>query len=300
MYTYITLNPRATSADVPANTLGVEVTARHLAEACSLGNIDPQHLGKDVSTAAIEAAMTWPLPSKGATLATVRADADSLGAMAVLSLRAKGLPIDAARLKLIADADKETSGPWPGPRPAPAPEDLVGSATPVMHLAADYARPLPARVEALAAWLLDADESAAAPEEIGEYAARALDEAREALAGLQAIEHDPVAVVVGNHRLAFAIGYRHAPIVVATNPEFRFSGGEPHLKHTVARWNSTTLPGMDWNGLVDRLNAADPAVTETARWGGSTSIVGSPQGISSGLTTEDVADIVADAIGGEA
>jgi hypothetical protein len=293
MYTYISLHPRATAADVPAGTLGVEVTARHLAEACDLGNIDPQHLGGDASTASIEAAMTWPLPPEGATLATVRADADSLGAMAVLTLRAKGLPIDPARVQVIADADKEASGPWPGPRPAPAPEDLVGPATPVMHLAADYARPLPDRVEQLACWLMNADADDSCDEEIGEYAARALDEARDALAGLQVDTHGSVAVVVGSHRLAFALGYRHAPVVVATNPAFRFSGGEPHVKHTVARWNSATLPGMDWNGMVGRLNAADPAVTETARWGGSTSIVGSPQGISSGLTTEDVADIVA-------
>jgi hypothetical protein len=295
MYTCIALHPRATAADVPAGTLGVEVTARHLAEACDLGNIDPQHLGGDASTASIEAAMTWDLPPEGATLATVRADADSLGAMAVLTLRAKGLPIDPARVQVIADADKEASGPWPGPRPAPAPEDLVGPATPVMHLAADYARLLPDRVEQLACWLMDADADAdhSCDEEIGEYGARALDEAREALAGLQVDMHGPVAVVVGSHRLAFALGYRHAPVVVATNPAFRFSGGEPHVKHTVARWNSATLPGMDWNGMVGRLNAADPAVTETARWGGSTSIVGSPQGISSGLTTEDVADIVA-------
>jgi hypothetical protein len=293
MYTYISLHPRATTADVPAGTLGVEVTARHLAEACDLGNIDPQHLGGDASTASIEAAMTWPLPPEGATLATVRADADSLGAMAVLTLRAKGLPIDPARVQVIADADKEASGPWPGPRPAPAPEDLVGPATPVMHLAADYARPLPDRVDQLACWLMNADADDSCDEEIGEYAARALDEARDALAGLQVDMHGPVAVVVGSHRLAFALGYRHAPVVVATNPAFRFSGGEPHVKHTVARWNSATLPGMDWNGMVGRLNAADPAVTETARWGGSTSIVGSPQGISSGLTTEDVADIVA-------
>lgn len=294
MYTYIAFNPRtATADDVPAGTLGIEVTSRHLAGACSLGNIDPQHLGGDATTAAIEAAMTWPLPSEGATLATIRADADSLGAMAVLTLRAKGLPVDAARVQLIADADKEASGPWPGPRPAPSPEDLVGPATPVMHLAADYARPLPDRVEALTAWLLDRIRDEADDEEISEYAARALAEAREALAGLQVIERTPVAVVVGSHRLAFALGYRHAPIVVATNPEFRFAGGEPHIKHTVARWNSSTLPDMDWDGMIAALNAADPAVTETARWGGSTSIAGSPQGVPSGLGTEQVAEIVA-------
>jgi hypothetical protein len=292
MYTYISLHPRATAADVPAGTLGVEVTARHLAEACDLGNIDPQHLGGDVSTAAIEAAMSWPLPPEGATLATVRADADSLGAMAVLTLRAKGLPIDPARVQVIADADKEASGPWPGPRPAPTPEDLVGPATPIMHLAADHTRPLPDRVELLASWLMDADKGDE-PEEIGEYAERAMNEAREALSSLQMRTHGPVVVVTGTHRLAFALGYRHAPIVVATNPEFRFAGGEPHIKHTVARWNSSTLPDMDWDGMLAALNAADPAVTETARWGGSTSIAGSPQGVPSGLGTEQVAEIVA-------
>lgn len=298
MYTYIALHPRtATVEDVPAGTLGVEVTARHLAQACSLGNIDPQHLDRDASTAAIEAALTWPLPAEGATLATIRADADSLGAMAVLTLRAQGLPVDTGRVQLIADADKEASGPWPGRRPAPAPEDLIGPATPVMHLAADYTRPLPDRVELLASWLMDADEGDADDEEIGEYAARALTEAREALAGLQIIEHGPVAVVVGNHRLAMSLGYRYAPVVVATNPAFRWQGGEPHVKHTIARWNSSTSPGMDWQGMLDALNKADPAVTDTARWGGSTSIAGSPQGIGSALSTQDVADIVKNAIG---
>lgn len=297
MYTCIALHPRtATVEDVPAGTLGVEVTVSHLAQACSLGNIDPQHLGGDASTAAIEAALTWPLPPEGATLATVRADADSVGAMAVLTLRAKGLPIDTGRVQLIADADKEASGPWPGPRPAPAPEDLIGPATPVMHLAADYTRPLPDRVELLASWLMDADGGDADAEEIGEYAARALVEAREALAGLQVSMHGPVAVVVGSHQLAFAIGYRHAPVVVATNPAFRWQGGEAHVKHTVARWNSATMPGMDWQGMLDALNKADLAVTDTDRWGGSTYIAGSPQGIGSALSTQDVADIVAEAV----
>ncbi|MEU4576009.1 hypothetical protein [Nonomuraea sp. NPDC023979] len=288
MYSCIALHPSANPSDIPVATLGIEVTIPHLAEACSLGNIDPQHLGGDATTAAIEAAMTWPPPPPGTTLATVRADADSVGAMAVLTLRATNLHPSVARMQIIADADKEASGPWPGPRPAPAPEGLVGPATPVMHLASDYTRSLPDRVELLALWLMDAGEG---DDELGEYAARALDEAREALADLQISLHGHVAVVVGSHRLAFALGYRHAPVVVATNPGFSFAGGPPHRKHTVARWNSAT-PAVDWHGLVDKLNAEDPAVTESARWGGSASIVGSPQGISSGLATEDVAVIV--------
>lgn len=58
-----------------------------LAERC-MANLDPQHLGGDVATAAIQAALAmWrELPPDGATLATIRPDLDSIGAMAVLEL----------------------------------------------------------------------------------------------------------------------------------------------------------------------------------------------------------------------
>jgi len=91
-------------------------------------------------------------------------------------------------------------------------------------------------------------------------------------------------VVSGDHRLAMRLGYTAAPVVVATNPVFRFGGGDPHRKHTIARWNSQ-VP-MDWDGLLTDLVAREPG------WGGSTSIIGSPQGVASGLTTDDVADLV--------
>ena len=73
-------------------TMGAEVTVPEFAEALSLGNIDPQHTGGDATTAAIEAAVTWPLPPEGTTIVTVRPDADSLGVMAVLALREEGTP----------------------------------------------------------------------------------------------------------------------------------------------------------------------------------------------------------------
>ncbi|MEK7108909.1 MAG: hypothetical protein AAB919_00540 [Patescibacteria group bacterium] len=71
------------------STLGVEVVMEPLARECKLGNIDPQHRGAGGSSA-IERAMIFPLPPEGSTIVTQRVDKDSIGAMAVLELRAEG------------------------------------------------------------------------------------------------------------------------------------------------------------------------------------------------------------------
>ncbi|MFI6883944.1 hypothetical protein [Streptosporangium canum] len=300
MYTYATLDLRPTADAQEANrqilagpVLGVEVTVPALAQACSLGNIDPQHLGGDAQTAAIEAALDWPLPPTGATLATVRPDADALGAMAVLLLRAGRYRLTEGarqRVALIAAADKEAAAPWPGPRPAPSAEELLSPATPVMHLAADHTRPLGRRVDLLAEWLRLGEDSPAGTILAG-YRDRALAEAQQALDSLQVTATAAIAVVVGSHRLAMGIGYRYAPVVVATNPAFSFAGGPAHRKHTVARWRTGTLL-MEWEDLRGDLNEQDPATTDTALWGGSSSIIGSPMGVASGLSTDQVVAIV--------
>lgn len=290
MYQYALLDPRNTPEAHAHNdqvlgdgstVLGIEVTIPALAARCGLGNIDPQHLGGDAGTAAIEAAFDCPLPPDGTTLVTVRADADALGAMAVLARRR----LDPTwyddgdflyRVALIARDDKEATGPWPGPRPVGSPAETSA----VAAVAVDHTRPVAERVEVVADWL-----SAGMFEGDDRLVAGLLAAAKNALAGLDIRVVDGVAVVVGNHRLAMALGYQYAPVVVATNPEFSWQGGEPHRKHTVARWNSQQP--MDWEGLRAELNGREPG------WGGSTSIMGSPQGAGSTLTTEDVVSLVA-------
>lgn len=69
-------------------TLGIEVTIDALASQCVLGHIDPQHRA-DGTSSAIEAALEWPLPPHDSRLVTIRQDRDSIGAMAVLLLRAE-------------------------------------------------------------------------------------------------------------------------------------------------------------------------------------------------------------------
>lgn len=298
MYTYTVaaLDPRRTPQAEEHNNrvlagpvLGIEVTIPDLAARCSLGNIDPQHLGGggDTSRAAIDAALTWPLPPTGVTLATVRPDADSIGAMAILTIRrehggdwqAPAGTLD--RCAAIARADKEAQGPWPGLRPIGRPEDLLRETTALEGMCMDHTLALEERVARMRGWLLSGEF-----EGIAGYQERALVEARAALADLDVQVRDGIAVVVGTHRLAMSIGYRCAPVVVATNPAFRWQGGEPHVKHTVARWSSSAV-AVDWAGMLDALQGVEPG------WGGSASIVGSPQGIASRLTTDQVVEIVA-------
>jgi hypothetical protein len=100
---------------------------------------------------------------------------------------------------------------------------------------------------------------------------------------IKAISLGMVAIVESPHRAAMEIGYRLAPVVVALNPEFRFQGGEPHRKFTVGQY----APGMvDLKKVQQELNRIEPG------WGGSPTIIGSPQGNSSSLTIEEVARTV--------
>ena len=123
-YTYAIATPETLSGPAAARTLGIEVTDPVLADACGLGNIDPQHGNRPgpLVPAAIEACLDVALPPDGARLVTIRADADAIGAIALLQLRAQGARPDEpmrARIAGIAAADRHDRGRWPGPRALP-------------------------------------------------------------------------------------------------------------------------------------------------------------------------------------
>ena len=128
----------------PSTTLGIEITDKAIAARCGLGNIDGQHGIGDCSYdgeivaelltgdryapecasfgAAIAIALAVHLPREGTTLATTRADVDSIGAMAVLVLRALGLAINIEFVKAVAKADSFRVDEW-SPRPLPTEEN---------------------------------------------------------------------------------------------------------------------------------------------------------------------------------
>lgn len=304
-YQFAILDPRNNDAsratndqifENPNGVFGIEVTVPALAERCMLGNIDPQHTGGDATRAAIEDALVTTLPPEGSTLATVRADSDSVGGIAVISIRARGESLDPAmdRIRLVAESDKFARGGYPGPKPLPSssnpwPEGSASaeSSRPLAAIAAavaDFRVPIADRVALMEQWLLTGEE----PEQ---YRARVESERLDMIKALETglIKYDTrnndcVAVVVSTHRAATMVGYAMAPVVVALNPEFRFQGGEPHVKFTICQFQT---------GFVNLRTALAELNELEHGWGGSPTIGGSPQGVSSELTLDQVVEVIA-------
>jgi hypothetical protein len=290
------IDPRSCiiNVSVPAQTLGIEITDSLLASLCDLGNIDPQHgnaRGPDVAgRAAIDTALRWPLPPPGTALATIRPDADSIGAMAVLSLRAEGVaftPEMHARIDLIARSDCYEYGDWaswaaahPPPQKGATLLALSPHPSEFRALAACvglHPDDLPISVSMMRDWLLtgalpphgmaeveETDRAAAAAWSAGQLPLLPLCDGR-------------VAFVQSDYPGAISLGYRHAPIVIAE----RLLGGK--RKITIAQFERGHL---DMKALFARLNQIEPG------WGGSETILGSPQGRATHLKIEQIIDLI--------
>jgi hypothetical protein len=300
-YTYIRvdppdIDPRSCIIDVsvPSLTLGIEITDSFLASLCDLGNIDPQHgnaRGPEVEGhAAIDTALRWPLPPPGTTLATIRPDADSIGAMAVLSLRAKGVAFTCelhARIDLIARSDCFDYGDWaswaaahPPPQKGATLLALSPHPSEFRVLAAFVGlRPddLPTSVSMMRDWLL----SGLLPPQGEAEVVKSDSEAAAAWSAGQL----PVAKLCGGHVAfvqsdypgAISLGYRHAPIVIAE----RLLGGK--RKITIAQFERGHL---DMKAISAWLNQIEPG------WGGSEIILGSPQGRATSMKIEQIIDLI--------
>lgn len=296
MYTVIDLSadPRP-SRLVERPTLGVEVTDPELASACALGNIDPQHApgaARDDRCAAL-AATGWALPPAGAALATLRPDLDSIAAMAVLDLRARGIAPDDAmfeRINLIDRRDAFRMGAWPGQKPLPrTPDDVSdaeggGELRAVAAAAGDRSLPLKDRIGLISGWLT----TGVALETYDRAAdARVRRQLRSLSLGATRIERaagGDVAIVISLEAGALSFGYRLAPVVVAKNPAFPFPGGAVGAKYTIARY---APQHADLDAAAEALNRIEPG------WGGQAGIKGSPQRRGSGLGLDRVVEIVA-------
>ena len=299
-FTYATLDPRSIPSAVEANkkifakpVYGIEVTIPALAERC-VYNIDPQHSDGNANRAAIEDALTVEVPPEGATLATIRADLDSVGSMAVLSIRAKGESLEPAmeRIAMIADSDKFARGGWAGPselptRKNPWPDSAsAGNSRELSAIAmaiADFKVPLVDRVAIMELWLRTGEE----PQQHWVYAER------DRLDLINALEKEQIkyqtradgriAVVESTHSAVTMIGYSLAPVVVALNPAFKVGGGEPHGKFTICAYEQRLV---NMKAIFAELGELE------AGWGGSPTIGGSPQGVSSALTIDQVVEVV--------
>ncbi len=303
-FEYITFDPRPaalaaqTEAAKGKKILGLEVTVPALAQLCVV-NYDPQHTrGVDMSCAMYVAqAMTngtwdacrWQFD----VLATVRADLDSVAAMAIVTLHSamELFRIDRSRLILIDTADRFACGRWPGKKPLPSTKDgwgeQAGDASTHPELAAiaaavsDFKVPLHKRVEWMIDWLETGAEPAGYRERVeAERAAtiKALEDG-----DIKIVDYRQVCYVLSSHRGATMLGYRLAPVVLAEDPRFVFAGGPPHRKYTICAYQA------QWCDMKAVL--AELAELE-AGWGGSATIIGSPQGAHSKLEPKQILKIL--------
>lgn len=300
-FVFATLDPRNGHVAIEANdkvfaspVYGIEVTVPALAKRC-IANIDPQHTGGDASRAAIEDALVAELPPEGTTLATVRADIDAVGAMAIFSIRAKGESLESAmeRIGLVAAADKFARGGYSGPKPLPTRDNLwseeSASAESSRSLAAiaaavmDFKVPLTDRVGTMEKWLLTGEEPK-------QYRDSVEKERLDMIAALETgkIKYETrsggkIAVVESTHRAATMVGYSLAPVVVALNPSFKQGPGDAYKKFTICAFEARH---------ADIKSALSELALLEAGWGGSPTIGGSPQGVSSVLTIDQVVEVV--------
>jgi len=301
MYQFATLDPRNIPAAAEANdkvfansVYGIEVTVPALAKRC-IANLDPQHSGGDANRAAIEDALTTELPAEGSTLATVRADLDAVGSMAIFNIRAKGESLEPAmeRIGKVATSDKFARGGYTGPKPLPTRDipwnEETATAESSRQLAAiaaavmDFKVPLADRVAKMEKWLLTGEEPK-------QYRDSVEKERLDMITALEsgAIKHETrsggkIAVVESTHRAATSVGYSLAPVVVALNPSFKQGPSEPYKKFTICQFAG---------GFADIKSALAELNELENGWGGSPTIGGSPQGVSSRLTIDEVVAVV--------
>ena len=271
---------------------GIEVTEAELAARCTLGNLDPQHSGGKPDVAAIEAALEAPLPPFGSTLVTLRPDADAYGAMGVLTLRARNHSLSSEarlRIDLVGSADRFNRGTWPGRQPLfssgePGQEPCAGSLAlqRISALIADRRTQIGDGVRAVMNWIelghLQVPVQAAIAGGSEELRRRVAD------GEVKIYEALPLRIaVVEGAWPALTLGYRLAPIVVAVNPSFGVGGGPTYRKITIAQYEPR------WVNLSKVLS--DLTVKESG-WGGSKTIIGSPQGIDCRSSLQECIDAV--------
>ena len=280
-------------------TLGIEVTVPELVRRCGLGNIDPQHGGGvgigTSDTTAIEACLAAALPPTGAILVTVRPDLDAFGGMALLALRRARVEVGPEmreRLDLAARADRFERGPWPGPRPLPTtPEEYASATERDPALAAvtgamfDRRYSPRDRVALAARWLETGAEPAGYREDWAAHVQRLVAGLASGAVAIEPRVGGRIALAVSQLPGALRLGYCLAPLVVAEDPGDTEAEPPAPRRITIAQY---AQGHADFGALRQTLAAMEPG------WGGSATILGSPQGRCCRLPLETVLDSVAE------
>jgi hypothetical protein len=268
--------------------IGIEVTLPTYASKCMV-NFDHHGPSDTAETPSATAQMgTWlgenwtdlvPVHRLNeAVFVTVRPDSDSITAMAQ-ALAAIEYGVGAE--KFLEEVDRfDRLGPSAGP--------FSTVLRAIARKAGDHRIPLEDRVR----WVADliaggSDEQREEISRLAEEADRELEVAR-AASEVNLRAGGRLATVVSTHRFGTTLGYESAPVVVAQNPEMPVDPKDSSKgvcnKFTVCRYDSHVA--VDLPAALAELQALESG------WGGRGDIFGSPQGVSSTLTLDQVVEVV--------
>jgi len=276
-------------AECPPFDIRIEVTEPQLVAA---GVLELDHHGPgtndDTPSACEQAAALpeWRLPPPEAAIATLRADPDSITAIAVLRARRQGHAFNREIVEAVGRIDR--LGPRAEARLGKARDAVVA----ISHVAFDSNLPLEGRVQ----FVQDVLEGKMSNRELArlrEGRDIEMNEAR-SRARVEEIIPDRLVLVESNDPFAMRFGYERADTVVAFHSS---PGGDSGgIKFTIARWDSHTP--TDIPAIAEALNRVEAerrgvSVEELAsRWGGHDSVIGSPQAEQTVLGVDDVLAVV--------
>lgn len=297
-FNYVILDPR--SEEIPDYNLGIEITIPKLVKE-EIENIDPQHGDNpNLETSAIKEALEYDLNKlpENLTIATLKPDADSIGAMAVLELRKAGIEPDKDLIQYISKFDsygfKRAKELYPEIEVRQ--KELTAASQKCLNRT-DSIEDKVKWMKKILTGRLDWSEI----EEINANWEKQKEEAKKALK-IEPIIKEKAILVTGNHPQAFAVGYEQAGIVAAYNPEFTrpwVKDDKPTKKWTIARYSEAEDINIEW--LKETLNKMekefsgknyDPSKT----WGGPKNLVASPQGYTSAIPKDQILELIKAAV----
>lgn len=288
--TFRLLDPRPQSftnevdflSNFPGLIIGLEVTVPALAKHVNV-NIDPQHDSSGSNLCCIEVVMdNVPNISEwdNVLLVTVRPDLDAFSSMLIIAEPQLLQQLSVIkRLNAIALADKSSSSKW---EPKPLFQESESTLAAIARCVSDFKLSVEKRLEILKEWLIFGETETLTFYRIAFEKEQA--DIKNALeTGNTTVEvGDKITYVESGLRSATSIGYSSNPIVVAFNNAFITQSGT-HPKYTICQFSEGYI---DLVSVKNELNQIEPG------WGGSTTIIGSPQGAATKLLKQQVLEVV--------
>lgn len=277
--------------------IGLEITHKDLKKYSDI-NFDPQHSNQNKHMRACVEDLYFGLNdlkekirNKNLWIMFLKTDLDSIAAGSVLKLYVdqgfSNFSEDVMkRIRTIANYDRY-GRPWQATCMNINQLSKIKIPRGLFMLVSGWKNNLEFKIEQVTKWIITGTF-----DNITEYNRMAAKNFKDAVtsAKTEIIEKRKLAFVKSDMRGAMGIGFQYAPVVLALNPSFRFGTGENRVygrKWTVAQCEEGHIDMNLFKKLVNEIENG---------WGGSSTIMGSPQDKPSVFRKYPILDIIKKAI----